>query len=206
MESHSKTMGKPWVFAGYMGMWISLGRYENFILDRSLSRLSDRFSEKRSLFVPELIECAISGVERKRQMACKPGSVHHPKAVGWPFIWDARYRTPRATDPGGDAEMRLAGEPAHRPYLVLLLVGFTMPLPLPAARCALTAPFHPYPRHARAVCSLWHFPWGRPRRTLSGTIFPWSPDFPPRSYPRSGHPAIWRGGTLMRHGVRSNLK
>ena len=31
------------------------------------------------------------------------------------------------------------------PYLVLLPVGFTLPLLLPAARCALTAPFHPYP-------------------------------------------------------------
>ena len=29
-------------------------------------------------------------------------------------------------------------------YLVLLRVGFTMPLLLPEARCALTAPFHPY--------------------------------------------------------------
>ncbi len=28
--------------------------------------------------------------------------------------------------------------------MVLLRVGFTMPLLLPAARCALTAPFHPY--------------------------------------------------------------
>ena len=49
-----------------------------------------------------------------------------------------------------------------------------------------------------AVCSLWHFPWGRPRRTLSGTIFPWSPDFPPQSFLWSGHPAIWRGRTLLR--------
>ena len=31
-----------------------------------------------------------------------------------------------------------------------------------------------------AVCSLWHFPWARARRTLSGTARPWSPDFPPR--------------------------
>ena len=41
----------------------------------------------------------------------------------------------------------------------------------------------PLPRPAearrRAVCSLWHFPWGRPRRALPGTVFPWSPDFPP---------------------------
>jgi hypothetical protein len=31
------------------------------------------------------------------------------------------------------------------PYLVLLRVGFTLPRPLQAERCALTAPFHPYP-------------------------------------------------------------
>ena len=33
--------------------------------------------------------------------------------------------------------------PSH-PYLVLLPVGFALPLLLPIARCALTAPFHPY--------------------------------------------------------------
>ncbi len=32
------------------------------------------------------------------------------------------------------------------PYLVLLQAGFTLPPVLPPARCALTAPFHPY-RH-----------------------------------------------------------
>ena len=35
---------------------------------------------------------------------------------------------------------------AFPPYLVLLRVGFTMPPSLPPERCALTAPFHPYPR------------------------------------------------------------
>src|SRR5579859_2628014 len=58
----------------------------------------------------------------------------------------------------------------------------------------------------KAVCSLWHFPWGRPRRTLSGTIFPWSPDFPPHGFPWSGHPAIWRGRTLERDDRRHNQK
>ncbi|VAW25037.1 FIG00450916: hypothetical protein [hydrothermal vent metagenome] len=29
------------------------------------------------------------------------------------------------------------------------------------------------------VCFLWHFPWGHPRRALPGTVFLWSPDFPP---------------------------
>src|SRR5271165_1971584 len=33
---------------------------------------------------------------------------------------------------------------ACRSYLVLLPVGFSLPPPLLAARCALTAPFHPY--------------------------------------------------------------
>ncbi len=49
-------------------------------------------------------------------------------------------------------------------------------------------------RRAPAVCSLWHFPWGRPRRALPGTVFPWSPDFPPLGPEgtRSGHPAVWR--------------
>src|SRR5262245_64787412 len=34
--------------------------------------------------------------------------------------------------------------PPRRPYSVLLPVGFAVPLLLPRARCALTAPFHPY--------------------------------------------------------------
>ena len=34
-------------------------------------------------------------------------------------------------------------------------------------------------RSRKAVCFLWHFPWGRPRRPLAATVFPWSPDFPP---------------------------
>src|SRR5688572_16302538 len=36
-----------------------------------------------------------------------------------------------------------AGCPAPFSYLVLLPVGFAVPEPLPAPRCALTAPFHP---------------------------------------------------------------
>ena len=54
-------------------------------------------------------------------------------------------------------------------YLVLLRVGFTMPLLLPAARCALTAPFHPY------LCSRTN----HRRSTLCGTFRRLSP---PRRY------------------------
>jgi len=41
----------------------------------------------------------------------------------------------------------------------------------------------PLPRptqRAVAVCFLWHCPWVRTRRMLSGTACPRSPDFPPR--------------------------
>ncbi len=57
------------------------------------------------------------------------------------------------------------------PYLVLLRAGFTVPRLLPAARCALTAPFHPY-RFLRtwAVCFLWHFPSARAAQVLPGAL------------------------------------
>src|SRR5580765_2934859 len=62
------------------------------------------------------------------------------------------------------------------PYLVLLRAGFCLPPTLPPARCALTAPFHPYPstRHfrgsLRAVCFLCHFPSDCPARALPGAL------------------------------------
>ena len=81
-----------------------------------------------------------------------------------------------------------AGTSPRRPYSALLPVGFALPLPLPETRCALTAPFHPYSgaRPGRYVlCGT--FPETSPRRsgetlrrTLSGTVSPWSPDFPLR--------------------------
>ena len=101
-----------------------------------------------------------------------------------PFVWDARYRAPRATNPGSRLDepwRRGCPRRARRPYLVLLPVGFTLPATLPPPRCALTAPFHPCPEPegCLAVSSLWHCPWGRPRRPLAATVHPWSPDFPP---------------------------
>jgi len=53
------------------------------------------------------------------------------------------------------------------------------PVTRPAVRSYRT--LSPLPRRGGAVCFLWHFPWSRLRRTLSGTVFPWSPDFPPRA-------------------------
>lgn len=61
-----------------------------------------------------------------------------------PFILGACCHAPHATYPDGEPETALEGFPSHRPYSVLLPVGFTVPLLLPVARWALTPPFHPY--------------------------------------------------------------
>jgi hypothetical protein len=67
-----------------------------------------------------------------------------------------------------------------RPYLVLLRVGFAMPPLLPGARCALTAPFHPYrwaeARRRFAFCCT--VPGVAPAGRYPAPLFPWSPDFP----------------------------
>jgi hypothetical protein len=84
------------------------------------------------------------------------------------------------------------GRPQTLPYLVLLRAGFCLPPVLPRARCALTAPFHPYspspggpgygaasleglPRRSasarkRAVYFLCHYPSGCPDRGLPGAL------------------------------------
>ena len=93
-----------------------------------------------------------SGLKKRCQTACKPGSVPPSWAVdghssGTP-VAERLVRPTRA------AARRLAWHPgssrgARRSYLVLLPVGFSLPLPLPAARCALAAPFTLPRRDAR---------------------------------------------------------
>jgi hypothetical protein len=59
----------------------------------------------------------------------------------------------------------------------------------------LPHPFTLAVAEAAAVCFLWHFPWGRPRRPLAGTVSPWSPDFPhpqPFGSRECGRPASWQ--------------
>jgi len=91
---------------------------------------------------------------------CKPNSVRKIAPAGRPFLWAAHCYAALATYPEvwraepARVRNRSRGIP---PYLVLLRVGFALPAPLLSRRCALTAPFHPYPV-AGAVCFLWHFP------------------------------------------------
>jgi hypothetical protein len=119
-------------------------------------------------------------------------------AAGRPFLWDAPCGAPHATNPDGGAGMPVRPLRA-RPSLFGLAPGGVYPA-TPVARgavrsCRTVSPL-PAGRRvvlARAVCFLWHCPWGRPRRRLAGTVFPWSPDFPLRSCECSGRPAVWRG-------------
>jgi len=104
---------------------------------------------------------------------------------------------------GGNAPAPLRA----RPSLFGLAPGGVYPA-APVARSAVRScrTVSPLPAGCRmgfhailawAVCFLWHCPWGRPRRRLAGTVFPWSPDFPPPSPESgtgddSGRPAVWR--------------
>ena len=47
------------------------------------------------------------------------------------------------------------------------------------------------PGRSPVDCFLWHFPWGRPRRPLTGTVVPWSPDFPRPACASRGRPTLW---------------
>ena len=77
------------------------------------------------------------------QMACKPGSVSQGRSLRSMAIHLGRPSPGASRDlPGPGAETRPPF--GMGPYLILLPVGFALPPPLPAARCALTAPFHPY--------------------------------------------------------------
>jgi hypothetical protein len=100
-----------------------------------------------------------------------------------------------ATNPGDGSKTlpRSCPKAQRRPPLFGLAPGGVYPAN-PVARVAVRSyrTVSPLPRtNAEAVCFLWHCPWGRPRRPLAGTVFPWSPDFPPAGYPASGRPTVW---------------
>ena len=66
-------------------------------------------SFRESADVEVLVPVAHKIWERKRMQVRRPVSrvLSSPCGDGWPFLWDVRYRTPRATDPGGGAETPL---------------------------------------------------------------------------------------------------
>lgn len=74
------------------------------------------------------------------------------------------------------------GQPRAPPYLALLRKGFTVPLPLPEERWALTPPFHPYPLGRSRSGGLFSVALsvGLPLPAVSRLAALWSPDFPLR--------------------------
>ncbi len=124
--------------------------------------------------------------ERNTRMACKPDFVQGlPLWMTIPLrsaLLRASSRQPGPLAQGGAA---VAGARS--------LFGVAPGGACHAGRVA-TAPVGSYPTvsplpvRAQAVCSLWRFPWGCPRRALPGTVTLWSPDFPRLSPRSSGHP------------------
>ncbi len=130
------------------------------------------------------LSCRDESVEKKRKPAYKPGSVENSHSSR-PEI-ALRLKQPTRTQRG----------PRHKgSYLVLLQVGFTLPPLLPEARCALTAPFHPYlyqPKLAiggllSAALSVGLRPPG-----ITWHLALWSPDFPPLLKSSGDCPADFR--------------
>ena len=185
------------------------------------SRLSSQYSERRSRFNgqvpkwrgvrrvapnPSFLRFFENAFAQRYQPACKPGFVGHrllAQAIrdghssGTTFArgLEQPTRTASLTSPCG--VFACANEPAL-PSLFGLAPGVVchaVSVAGPAVRSyrtfsPLLAP--PFIGVEEAVRSLWHCPWGRPRRMLSGTVCRWSPDFPlpqPFDRSRSGRPA-----------------
>src|ERR1700723_2748398 len=134
-----------------------------FIQRSNTSLDGSRFQKRRP-------RTSVRAAGPRLQVACKPNSVEDDhssrRRIATPLKRPTR-RFPtvpanRDRDPGERAEPARIRGPGlalgFPPHLVLLRLGFSLPPSLQTARCALTAPFHPYPR------------WLNPRRyVLCGT-------------------------------------
>ena len=134
---------------------------------------------------------------RMGQTACKPGSVLAPTSKqaamdghssGTP-VTERLARPTRATTRKHRCRL-----PGVSPLFGLAPGGVCRAASVAGRAVGSYPTVSPLPswRTRQAVCFLWHFPWGRPRRTLSGTVSPWSPDFPHPSGcpPECSHPAV----------------
>ena len=125
-----------------------------------------------------------------REPACKPGSVEGSHSSRTRVA--ARLQRPTRERRGPRLSL---------PYSVLLRAGFTLPPVSPPARCALTAPFHPYPRMAGGMFSVALSVGSRPPGVTWRPALR-SPDFPPRRETRrSGCPADSRRPSFRLSGA-----
>jgi len=133
------------------------------------------------------------------EQACKPNFVSRRTGTAIiplvPTLLSGSSDLPESHLPPRKPGAALRSGPLLLSYLVLLRVGFTVPPTSLSGRCALTAPFHPYPVPGRqqsgkdrAVYFLLHFPCRRrtsrpagnppPTLAVSEHIALWSSDFP----------------------------
>ncbi|MDB5481719.1 MAG: hypothetical protein JWO83_2772 [Caulobacteraceae bacterium] len=155
-------------------------------------------------------------------MACKPGSVPLPltgKRDGHssgPPVAGRFSRPTRASGPAKPAGLAAGATPLFG----LAPGGACHAVPVTRSAVGSYPTLSPLPlifslggRSHRAVCFLWRYPWGRPRRALPAAFSPWSPDFPPpRREARERPPGHlirgqgWaRGGRASRRGRPSPL-
>jgi len=141
-------------------------------------------------------ESARSAAVGKRQTVCKPGSVLSRDRDGHSSGTFVTERLARPTRAAARRPARHGLRRACRSYLVLLPVGFSLPSPLLATRCALTAPFHPCRASEEAVGGMFSvaLSLGSPPPAVNRHRVSLEPGL--SSLPvaeKSGHPTVWRG-------------
>jgi len=134
----------------------------------------------------------------------KPGSV--PDFSGGGHSSGAGACARRSCNLPGPLSLRKgcpALRPGRGPYSVLLPAGLAMPGPLPARRCALTAPFHPY-LCSEAVCFLRRYP-SRGKFPVAGR-YPAPFPYGARTFLTPLRKGRGRDRRTSQHGYRSVLK
>jgi hypothetical protein len=136
------------------------------------------------------------------QMACKPGSVPVLANGRRSFLWTAPCGTVLATNPGASDRRRSCRKYPSEDGLIRRSapIRSCSRRGLPCRTChqarggLLPHPFTLTLAEAKAVCFLWRYPWGHPRRALPAALSPWSPDFPRRLRAATARPSDPRGG------------
>ena len=124
------------------------------------------------------------GVGRICQSACKPGSVWRGFSATAIPLGRGSLRA-SCNQPGrrrGSRWMPRLPRASVPPLFGLAPGGVCRAASVAGGAVRSYRTVSPLPRGVAptpAVSSLWHFPWGRPRRPLAATVDPWSPDFPP---------------------------
>ena len=142
--------------------------------------------------------CDIGSRRSVSRVLSPPG----PKPERWMAIHLGRPSPNSSSRPTRTAAQKPACELAfaRRPYSVLLPVGFTLPWPLPAMRCAFTAPFHPYRLHTGGGLLSVALSLGSPPPAVNRHRVSVEPGLssPRRVSPlsRSCHPTVWPNCTL----------